>query len=734
MAMRLQQQLNSPRGTVVFAAAVGVLCAVSAGCPGGSQNNSARQGGMGLGRRTDQSQALLATAIRQLGDLPSFVQTDLAPPEVVLDSRTSGDGKDVLAVLDRAPKVDEDLRLFNYLKVTTGNGRFKALNVQTGDIVKYFIDVDTEAVASEAKIFGNRSGQFDPNDPDAPAAGSEEQWNAGFVREKAIDFPVGQVVDNDTLIVAQPFPIAIEFPAKIEIWRYSDERMLEINHRLARYTNRGVPPLAWEPSPDEHVLIQILDRLNPWSRQTAEDGTGQVDPLLETLPEALRSAEVLQPYASAEAIGRPAFSLHDARILQQAVWLRDISEWARGESFDPVKRAEALFDWTVRHIQLEDVEDEPPRFPWQTLLYGRGTAEQRAWIFALLCRQQRMDVVMLTIPPAGEEDNAGEDGGTRFWLAALVHDGQLYLFDPRLGLPIRGSGADEVATLAQVRENPELLAALTVDDMPYPVTAADAARAVVNVVASPLEITDRAKRLQAQLSGADRLILAVDASAVAEEVRPLANGGDVRLWEGPYRTLLALLELAQSDDLASKTKRYEEAFLYRPFAWRPRLFKARLLHFQGKKETRKDPRRTGWEEVIDSHKEAGQLYTHRLVRPPNRTLATVTSDDKRAIYETAKRDASYWMGLLSYDDGRYEPAAIDWFQRHTLEANPDGPWTQGARYNLARTYEQLGRFDEAIALYEADGSPQRHGNRLRARLLAERLAESGDAEDGGDTP
>jgi hypothetical protein len=63
------------------------------------------------------------------------------------------------------------------------------------------------------------------------------------------------------------------------------------------------------------------------------------------------------------------------------------------------------------------------------------------------------------------------------------------------------------------------------------------------------------------------------------------------------------------------------------------------------------------------------------------------------------------------------PVAIDYFAKRTLEASPQGPWTSAARYNLARAYEAMGDAEKAIALYEADTSPQSHGNKLRARRL-----------------
>ena len=76
--------------------------------------------------------------------------------------------------------------------------------------------------------------------------------------------------------------------------------------------------------------------------------------------------------------------------------------------------------------------------------------------------------------------------------------------------------------------------------------------------------------------------------------------------------------------------------------------------------------------------------------------------------------------------GRGEPArgrpdvAVDYFRKRTLEAYPEGLWQQGARYNLARSLEWMGRESldadaraEAIALYESSDSPQSHGDRLR---------------------
>ena len=51
-------------------------------------------------------------------------------------------------------------------------------------------------------------------------------------------------------------------------------------------------------------------------------------------------------------------------------------------------------------------------------------------------------------------------------------------------------------------------------------------------------------------------------------------------------------------------------------------------------------------------------------------------------------------GLCQLESGRPD-AAVEWFQKRTLEVWPDGPWAPLARYDLARTYEMLGKYSEA---------------------------------------
>jgi TolA-binding protein len=84
-----------------------------------------------------------------------------------------------------------------------------------------------------------------------------------------------------------------------------------------------------------------------------------------------------------------------------------------------------------------------------------------------------------------------------------------------------------------------------------------------------------------------------------------------------------------------------------------------------------------------------------------------------------KYDASYWLGLIAYERGNWA-SAIDYFQRRTLGAVPDGLWSAGARYSLARTYEASGQRVLAQKQYaegaklDADSGQAVRGRWLRA--------------------
>ena len=626
-------------------------------------------------RKSSNSDFLIDTLAKGLNNLPHEVVLDLQPPFPVLDDAKSADGQPVLAACDVTPAVPGGP--YNYLYVPRGNGNFRKLGIRAGDIVRYFTNVDIDSVVhgiEQVNYFELTVRRLDLNNPQ----------NA-LIIEGGVSGPVSK-----------------QDPKRIEIWRFSDKRANEIRKRITRYIKKPTTFIGWEPSPDESALDQLLDRANQWLRnQRDENETWQSAPLLSELSAELRETKLLLELLSDTTMRLGPFDPTEMRQLQQAIWLRDISQWAKGDAASPLEVAEALFDWTVRNIQL-DSPDEPRYLhqPWQVLMYGHGTAEQRAWVFAELCRQQQLDVVMLAT-------------NGKWWLPAVLHEEKLTLFDTRLGLPLPGKVPGSIATLAEVVADPSLLSKLNVDEEDkYPTSAEDLAQIQAWLVASPLQLARRARLLEQAFKGDDYVVLSVNARRSVEMLAKHSDVDSVKLWPFPFEAVL-------DESTMPPVQRLRAAQHFLVFASRPRLWKARVLHFQGTQEIPIEERNDPLAQPDLGHQQATRLYQDPRIRPPNVKLKDV-APAKRSIYRAAKGQASYCLGLLSYDLGKYK-VAKDWFARRTLAATPDGPWTAGANYNLARTLESLGEFEAAITLLESDVSPQRLGNLIRARLLRLRL-------------
>ena len=115
-------------------------------------------------------------------------------------------------------------------------------------------------------------------------------------------------------------------------------------------------------------------------------------------------------------------------------------------------------------------EQRLPLLPWHVLVFGRGTALDRAWLFQLMARQQGLDVVLLAYSDMSEKDLAAGDG-KRWWCAALALEGAatggqpagLYLFDTGWGTPNSGPDGKGVATLSQSAADDKRVRSLDID-------------------------------------------------------------------------------------------------------------------------------------------------------------------------------------------------------------------------------------------------------------------------------
>jgi len=473
--------------------------------------------------------------------------------------------------------------------------------------------------------------------------------------------------------------------------------------------------------------------------------------------------------------------LNDIAYFQQALWLHDIAErvskqpppaelkdWLKKIETAPgmglpeaeqLSAAARLFDWTIRNVQLDPLPPMPKapkatvdpnakeksvaispallgevgpgyaHLPFQILLYGHGDAHERARIFIQLCRQAGIEAVML-----GLDDEASPI--PRPWVPAVLVGGQLYLFDTTLGLPIKGLEGQGIATLDQVAENPESLQQLAAKGQPpYPIGAKDLKHAIALIDAEPAALSRRMALLQAALPRTSRLALSVQPSRLEPELRKSKWIIRVALWRAPLEAIyfqVGRMVLLQKQSTAD-TYAFDERLFNPHFP----LWQARNLHLQGRLE--------------DAERETGARTFYLACRTPDRQIqATLNNEffrkssgmeerlpnDPRAkktmidlevaATQRVKHHATYWLGLTYYDEGNYN-TALEFLGKRTVAISPPSPWDAGARYNLARCYEELGQLDLARQWLESDkDSPQKAGNLLRAEWLAKRQNPEGE--------
>lgn len=517
-------------------------------------------------------------------------------------------------------------------------------------------------------------------------------------------------------------------------------------------------------------MMQVAYQLNRWLESASDSDMWEPSPLLKDLPSALRDLPPLS------RLDKREITLDDVFYLREASWMQSISQWvsegedsvenndwldaleqSRGEPHaHEVDLAKRLFDWTVQNIQLNPLLDFPKSegappgidpvywplyqarpgpgyrtWPWQTLLFGRGDAWQRARVFAGLARQQEIDVVVLAVQDSDASDRP------RPWLTAALIDDQLYLFDTRLGLPIPGSEAGSIATLDQVRQNPALLRNLDVRfpdrALVYPIQAEELARLVVLLDAGPEAFSYRMHRIESQPTSSPPLVLAIQPQRLVSRLAE-SDLQQVRLWETPLETWIyrnTVTRRAEEDPELMRYLLLEEWIFENDMP----LARGRQLHLRGRfdQENGRDGAKAQYLRARIPDAKIAQIGRSPQIRQELGIVRGRQNDLQWEVYLQsteqilirAKQNASLWLGLIHFATGRHEDAR-DWFQIRCLDAHEAGPWTPLARYNLARLYERSNDLLTARDLYllTPKDSPQEHGNLLRARFLRQRIESS----------
>ncbi len=300
---------------------------------------------------------------------------------------------------------------------------------------------------------------------------------------------------------------------------------------------------------DLNTCRDVLQQLNA---HLAQEPDLRPPDLAPAARELLQKELFLDPRELAE-VENNTYTLMDAHHLATCFLLRDVARsldvtgvtGAGGKPSHPtyLEKLQAAFAWVVRQVRLEgQPRDTVP--PYWALHCGRGNPMDRALVFLALLNQ-----VEIPDRPEGPGRptfrgclllvNDKPPAPPRLWACGVpTEDGSdLYLFDPRLGLPLPGKdGPGSVATLKGVRQGPEGLAPLKVSDKhPYDVTS-EQARSLLVLLFTPLSaLAPRTRHLETELLPASLGVHpALDAAADREAIRK-AVGSDgaaqVRLWK-----------------------------------------------------------------------------------------------------------------------------------------------------------------------------------------------------------
>ena len=454
------------------------------------------------------------------------------------------------------------------------------------------------------------------------------------------------------------------------------------------------------------TIRQMIDRLNQWMESQKPLENWRLDPLVETLPEPY------QKLLEELRLDRMKFELEDSSFFREVVWLRNIAQWAPRGAVDPLAQAEAIFDWVVRNIQLEAPPVIVPGsqvvrvlpWPWETLLFGRGAVIDRAWVFVLLLRQLGIDAGIVGL--VRRESLGGER--IDLWAVAVPVDGELYLFDPTLGLPIpspesplldsEGKLLVRPATLRQVAADDSLLRKLDLPERRYPVRADELQRVVVFVDGSPHYLSQRMFLLQGRVAGRLSIVLTASPSEIAQRFAGLEHVREVRLLPAPYQVIENSRLLGQRRALWLHQQ-------LQPFSvgreYGSPLWKGRQYHFRG---------------IFEGDVTAYTYYQE--ARAPERQIREQKLEPEvAALLRQVKLYASYWLGLIAAEQGN-TVSAEDYLVERTLKVFGGGPFLPGALYNLGRVYESNGQIAKAIQMYRADrNSACAWGNAIRAKWL-----------------
>ncbi len=485
------------------------------------------------------------------------------------------------------------------------------------------------------------------------------------------------------------------------------------------------------------LLGSILASLQPESMSLTSQGENAVSLLQQwgrvnldadasdpSLDQVLATLENIPP-ASLEDVKESRFLTRDAEHIRDCLMFQKISNDVTDGTRDDLTAVVALFEYVMRNIALAENQELKLGVPFsinEVMLRGRGSVENRIWLFANLLRQQRIDSVLI-VP------KAAADAKTFYPLIGVYLNKEFYLFDPFLGTPIpaaddmppkaKGSTPDKDEKPTLLVQTPATLKAALADDQlfrrldlneksKYPLSADQFKTIVAFVISDAGYWSKRMHALQQSLIGEQSMIVSDvlhdfqigdsgdSANKEAGAISRIAEAGseywkpeNVSVWNHPEQSLYF------SNHRNDKQQQIRDA-MFMPFL-APMRVKTNPENQQmqiGKPEEMQYKTRIS--QLMGDYATAVAKYSS--IRLDCRTFRTIRVDQNiLRMHEAAFDDALYWTGLCHMQEDNIS-AAISTFSQYI---NPNrkglGPsWISQAVINQAICFARIGDFSSAV--------------------------------------
>jgi hypothetical protein len=382
-------------------------------------------------------------------------------------------------------------------------------------------------------------------------------------------------------------------------------------------------------STDDHTIVSARDQLNRYLDRRRD----AIAPLRAEDRKWL--AERLGEPVLAEIARINSFEELDTAYLRDALFLYSVARALDRPDEPPLEKVSRYFEWVMRNVQLSPEGREAELAPTDVCLRGSGNRLERAWVFLELIRQSGLHGAMVSLAARQAEDES-------VWLCGLVIAGEVYLFDPELGVPIP-SGNGGIATLRALSERPELIRDFDADgSLTYRVRPQQVKGLRLQLLVEPTMVSPRMAFLEEHLSGTIRANLRLDLPAVwrasEQALAGVAGSAPVAVWLYPQRTRQQLR--AEPDRRTAFQQRMALLWMVMP---------ARLDQLRGRHE--------------DAVRTLVQLDMEQISEANTARLRQVPPHIRQMMFALTRQTGPYLLGLSKLEQPQPEPnVAEQWFR------------------------------------------------------------------------